>query len=56
MYIKDRRRAKMKEFNYKFRSNAAQFDEIKKHPAFKRTGVDFDKSKKEERKLLRTLL
>jgi len=50
------RRAKMKEFNYKFRSNAAQIDEIEKQPAYKRQGVDLDKSDKGEGKLSRTTL
>jgi cell division protein FtsZ len=50
------RRAKMKEFNYKFRSNAAQIDEIEKQPAYKRQGVDLDKKEKGEGKLSRTTL
>lgn len=50
------RRAKMKEFNYKFRSNAAQIDEIEKQPAYKRAGVDLDNSRKGEEKLSRTTL
>ncbi len=50
------RRAKMKEFNYKFRSNAAQIDEIEKQPAYKRAGIDLDNSRKEEEKLSRTTL
>ncbi|MDT0675729.1 cell division protein FtsZ [Autumnicola musiva] len=48
------RRAKMKEFNYKFRSNAAQIDEIEKQPAYKRQGVDLDQNKPGEGKLSRT--
>jgi len=50
------RRAKMKEFNYKFRSNAAQIDEIEKQPAYKRAGIDLDNSKRGEEKLSRTTL
>ncbi|WP_373057065.1 cell division protein FtsZ [Zunongwangia sp. H14] len=50
------RRAKMKEFNYKFRSNAAQIDEIEKQPAYKRQGVDLDQTKPGEGKLSRTSL
>lgn len=50
------RRAKMKEFNYKFRSNAAQIDEIEKQPAYKRAGVDLDNSRHGEEKLSRTTL
>ena len=36
------RRAKMKEFNYKFRNNASNIDDIEKEPAYKRAGVDVD--------------
>ena len=50
------RRAKMKEFNYKFRNNAAQLDEIEKQPAYKRAGVNLDNSKPGEEKLSRTSL
>ena len=35
------RRAKMKEFNYKFR-NSSSIDEIEKEPAYKRAGIDVD--------------
>jgi len=50
------RRAKMKEFNYKFRSNAARIDEIEKQPAYKRQGVDLDENNQGEGKLSRTSL
>ena len=50
------RRAKMKEFNYKFRSNAAQIDEIERQPAYKRQGVDLDTNRPGEEKLSRTTL
>ncbi len=50
------RRAKMKEFNYKFRSNAAQVDEFEKQPAYKRQGVDLDQNRPGEEKLSRTSL
>jgi cell division protein FtsZ len=50
------RRAKMKEFNYKFRNNAAQLDEIENQPAYKRAGVNLDDSKPGEEKLSRTSL
>ncbi len=49
------RRAKMKEFNYKFRNNASQIDEIEKEPAYKRAGIDVD-SKPESSELSRTSL
>lgn len=35
------RRAKMKEFNYKFR-NSSSIDDIEKEPAYKRAGIDVD--------------
>jgi cell division protein FtsZ len=38
----DERRRKMKEFNYKFRNNAAKIDEIEKEPAYKRHGIALD--------------
>ena len=50
------RRAKMKEFNYKFRNNAAQLDEFEKQPAYKRQGVNLDQTKPGEEKLSRTSL
>ena len=48
------RRAKMKEFNYKFRSNAAQIDEIEKQPAYKRAGVDLNSDNPGESNISRT--
>jgi len=50
------RRAKMKEFNYKFHNNGSQLDEIEKQPAYKRAGVNLDNSKPGEEKLSRTSL
>jgi cell division protein FtsZ len=49
------RRAKMKEFNYKFR-NASQFDEIEKQPAYKRAGIELENKRPGEEKLSRTTL
>ncbi|WP_378182497.1 cell division protein FtsZ [Aquimarina sp. SS2-1] len=49
------RRAKMKEFNYKFRNNASNIDEIEKEPAYKRAGLDVD-SKPGSSELSRTSL
>ncbi|MDH7445164.1 cell division protein FtsZ [Aquimarina sp. 2201CG14-23] len=49
------RRAKMKEFNYKFRNNASNIDDIEKEPAYKRAGLDVD-SKPESSELSRTSL
>ncbi|RZS92179.1 cell division protein FtsZ [Aquimarina brevivitae] len=46
------RRAKMKEFNYKFR-NSSNIDEIEKEPAYKRAGLDVD-SKPNDSGLSRT--
>lgn len=50
------RRSKMKEFNYKFRNNNAQLEEIERQPAYKRAGVDLDHSRPGEEKLSRTSL
>lgn len=50
------RRSKMKEFNYKFRNNAAQLDEIERQPAYKRAGVELQNSRPGEEKLSRTSL
>ena len=50
------RRAKMKEFNYKFRNNVSKIDEYEKQPAYKRQGIDLDSSKPEEQKISRTTL
>ncbi len=47
------RKAKMKEFNYKFRTGSAQIDEIEKQPAYKRAGIELDNSKPGESKLSR---
>ncbi|WP_299244402.1 cell division protein FtsZ [uncultured Aquimarina sp.] len=49
------RRAKMKEFNYKFRNNASNIDDIEKEPAYKRAGLDVD-SKPGSSELSRTSL
>ncbi len=49
------RRAKMKEFNYKFRNNTSHIDDIEKEPAYKRAGLDVD-SKPESSELSRTSL
>ena len=50
------RRAKMKEFNYKFRSNASQIEEIEKQPAYKRAGINLDSTNHGESKMSRTTL
>ena len=50
------RRAKMKEFNYKFRSNASQIEEIEKQPAYKRAGINLDSTNYAENKMSRTTL
>lgn len=49
------RRAKMKEFNYKFRNNTSQINDIEKEPAYKRAGIDVN-SKPESSELSRTSL
>ena len=50
----EERKAKMKEFNYKFRSGSAQIDEIEKQPAYKRAGIELDNSRPGQGKLSRT--
>ncbi|WP_029038290.1 cell division protein FtsZ [Salinimicrobium xinjiangense] len=50
------RKAKMKEFNYKFRNNLSKVDEYERQPAYKRRGIDLDTSKPGEEKLSRTTL
>ncbi len=49
------RRAKMKEFNYKFRNNNSSVDDIEKEPAYKRAGIDVD-AKPDDSGLSRTSL
>jgi len=41
------RRARMKEFNYKFKNTNSNIDEIEKQPAYKRAGVNLDESTNE---------
>jgi cell division protein FtsZ len=50
------RRAKMKEFNYKFRNNVSKVDEYERQPAYKRQGIDLDHTEPGEGKLSRTTL
>lgn len=50
------RRAKMKEFNYKFRNNLSKIEEIEKQPAYKRRGIDLDTTKPGEERISRTSL
>lgn len=49
------RRAKMKQFNYRF-SNAQNIEEIEKQPAYKRAGVELEDPKNKDIKLSRTTL
>lgn len=49
------RRAKMKQFNYRF-SNAQNIDEIEKQPAYKRAGIELEDPKDKHGKLSRTTL
>ena len=49
------RRAKMKQFNYRF-SNGQNIDEIEKQPAYKRAGVELEDNKDKNQKLSRTSL
>ncbi|WP_109299755.1 cell division protein FtsZ [Aquimarina sp. AU474] len=49
------RRAKMKEFNYKFRNSSSNIDDIEKEPAYKRAGIDVE-AKPDDPGLSRTSL
>ena len=51
----EERRAKMKQFNYRF-SNSNNIDEIEKQPAYKRAGVELDDPREKHQKLSRTSL
>lgn len=50
------RRAKMKEFNYKFRNSSAHIEEIEKQPAYKRAGIELENSRQNDSKYSRTTL
>jgi cell division protein FtsZ len=49
----EERRAKMKQFNYKFR-NRNSIEEIEKQPAYKRAGVDIEKHERNQQNISRT--
>ena len=49
------RRARMKEFNYRFRNNST-IDEIEKEPAYKRAGLDVNSKPKGDSNISRTSL
>jgi len=51
----DERRRKLKDFNYKFKNNSSNVDEIEKEPAYKRQGIDLSEKPKEQ-KISRTSL
>jgi len=46
----DERRAKMKEFNYKFHNNPSRVDEFEKEPAYKRMGIDLSNTQADNSK------
>lgn len=48
------RRKKLKEFNYKFRNNANNINEIEKQPAYKRMGIDLDENSSINNEISRT--
>jgi len=50
----DARRKKLKEFNYKFRHNANNIDEIEKEPAYKRMGIELNKKSADNGEISRT--
>lgn len=43
----DERRRKLKDFNYKFKKNVNNIEEIEKEPAYKRQGIDLEETDKE---------
>ncbi len=49
----EERRAKMKQFNYKFR-NSANIDDIEKQPAYKRAGIDLEDHRRDAQNISRT--
>ncbi|MEH6681407.1 MAG: cell division protein FtsZ [Sediminicola sp.] len=51
----DERRRKLKDFNYKFQNSLTRIDEIEKQPAYKRQGVQFNETNREN-KVSRTTL
>lgn len=48
------RKRQMKEFNYKFNNKLSHIDEIEKQPAYKRMGIELDKTSNQESNLSRT--
>ena len=44
----DERRRKLKDFNYKFQNSVSNIDEIEKEPAYKRQGIDLERSPRRE--------
>ena len=50
------RKRQMKEFNYKFNNKPSHIDEIEKQPAYKRMGIELDKTSNQESNLSRTSL
>ena len=52
----DERRAKLKDFNYKFQHNRNSIDDIEKEPAYKRQGVDLNERHNNGAQVSRTSL
>ncbi|SFR32340.1 cell division protein FtsZ [Robiginitalea myxolifaciens] len=52
----DERRAKLKDFNYKFQHNRNSIDDIEKEPAYKRQGVDLNERNDNAAQVSRTSL
>ena len=50
------RKRQMKEFNYKFNNKPSHIDEIEKQPAYKRMGIELDKTSNQESNLSRISL
>ncbi len=52
----EKRKRKMKDFNYKFKNRSSHIDEIEKEPAYKRMGIELDDNTNQELNISRTTL
>ncbi|MCF6308029.1 MAG: cell division protein FtsZ [Flavobacteriaceae bacterium] len=52
----EKRKRKMKDFNYKFKNRNSHIDEIEKEPAYKRMGIELDENTNQELNISRTSL
>ncbi|PHS68426.1 MAG: cell division protein FtsZ [Flavobacterium sp.] len=52
----EKRKRKMKDFNYKFKNRNSHIDEIEKEPAYKRMGIELNENTNQELNISRTSL